>query len=114
MNVTTEQVGTISVVRVSGQLDSSTADAFSSRMIELAKAPTTRLVLDLEQVAYVSSAGLRVVLALFKQLKANGGALVLAAVHPRVQDILEIAGFTAILPVAPTTDAAIASLSQTR
>ncbi|MGE0448884.1 MAG: STAS domain-containing protein [Vicinamibacterales bacterium] len=111
MNVTTEQVGTIPVVRVSGQLDSSTADDFAQQMAAFEQAPGTRLVLDLEQVGYVSSAGLRVLLALFKKLKAGGGGLVLASVHPRVQDILEIAGFTSILPVSPTTPAAIQSFS---
>jgi len=73
-----------------------------------------RVVLDLAQVNYVASAGLRSLLLLSKQIKTRGGALVLASVHPRVHDVFEIAGFTTAFAIAGTTDAALASLQPAR
>ena len=112
LEVTTELVGTVHVVRVAGRMDTNTADGFDVRMHELVNPDAARLVLDLAQVNYMSSAGLRSLLVLIKQVKTLDGALVLAAVHPRVQDILNIAGFTAMFTIVPTTAEALARLQQ--
>jgi anti-sigma B factor antagonist len=114
LDVTIELSGTIRLVRVAGRLDTTTAEAFDARLLDVAGAEGAGVVLDLAQVSYVSSAGLRSLLVLLKQVKAHGGVLVLAAVHPRVQDIFEIAGFTTMFPAAPTTDAALAMLQPNR
>lgn len=114
MDVTTEMAGTILVVRAAGRLDSVTAEAFDARMLEVAAGPDTSVVLDLAQVSYVASAGLRSLLVLMKQVKAHGGALVLAAVHPRVQDILDIAGFTTMFAIVPTVEDGLTRLRPDR
>jgi anti-anti-sigma factor len=114
MDVTTELVGTVHIVRASGRLDSGTAEAFDARMQDVINTPDPRLVLDFSQLVYVSSMGLRSLLALAKKAHALGGALVLAAVQPRVQDILEIAGFTTMFAIVPTTEAALAQLQPDR
>ena len=114
MDVTTEMVGAILVVRAAGRLDSVTAETFDARLQEVAIEGDTHVVLDLAQVSYVASAGLRSLLLLMKRVKANGGALVLAAVHPRVQDILDIAGFTTMFAIVPTVDDGLARLQPGR
>lgn len=114
MDVTTEMAGTILVVHAAGRLDSVTAEAFDARLQELAIDDGARVVLDMAQVGYVASAGLRSLLVLMKQVKANGGALVLAAVHPRVQDILDIAGFTAMFAITPTVEDGLTRLQPER
>lgn len=114
MDVTTEMVGAILVVRAAGRLDSVTAEAFDARMQEVSIGRDTRVVLDLAQVNYVASAGLRSLLMLLKQVKAHGGALVLAAVHPRVQDILDIAGFTTMFAIVPTLEDGLTRLQPAR
>ena len=114
MDVTTEMVGAILVVRAAGRLDSVTAEAFDARLQEVAIDRDTHVVLDLAQVSYVASAGLRSLLVLMKRVKALGGALVLAAVHPRVQDILDIAGFTAMFAIVPTVEDGLTRLQLDR
>ena len=110
LEVTTELAGEVCVVHVAGRLDSMTSETFDARMQQIVPAGAARLVLDLAQVGYVSSAGLRSLLMLLKQVKAGAGALVLAAVHPRVQDILDIAGFTPMFAIVATPADALARL----
>jgi stage II sporulation protein AA (anti-sigma F factor antagonist) len=110
LDVTTERVGTVDVVRLSGRLDSITADVFDARVQPLAAGAAPQLVLDLTRINYVSSAGLRSLLTLLKQVRAQAGALALAGVHPRVLDILEIAGFTSMFTIAATPEDALARL----
>lgn len=112
LDVVIELIGAIHVVHAAGRLDSATAEAFDARMQQAIVAQGMQVVLDLAKVNYVSSAGLRSLLVLLKQVKALGGALVLSAVHPRVQDILDIAGFTAMFTIAPTPADALARLQQ--
>src|SRR5258707_11169834 len=92
MDVTTEMIGTVRIVRMAGKLDNDTAEAFDTRLRELLNAGDTRLVLDLAHVSYVSSMGLRSLLLVAKHVKTMGGALALAAVGRRVQEVLDIAG----------------------
>ena len=110
LEVTTEMVGAAQVVRVSGRLDTTTVEAFDAQMLGITSVDGARLALDLAHVSYVSSAGLRSLLMILKQLKAHGGRLVLAALHPRVKDILEIAGFTTMFTITPSVDVAVATL----
>src|SRR5262245_54842760 len=110
MDVTTETVGTIRIVRMAGKLDNNTVEAFDARMRELLAAGDTRLVLDFAHVTYVSSVGLRSLLLVAKHVQAARGFLTLAAVGPRVQEVFDIAGFTSIFAIAPTTEDALASM----
>ena len=112
--LTIEGVGDVQVVHVSGRLDTATTDRFDARMQQIVAPDAARLVLDLAHVNYVSSAGLRSLLSLLKRVKALSGSLVLAAVHPRVVDILEIAGFTPLFVLAATPDEALAQLQTPR
>ncbi len=114
LNVTTELAGTIQVVHAAGRLDSTTAGTFDVRIEQAVTAEGAQVVLDLAHVSYVSSAGLRSLLVLLKRVKALGGGLVLAAVPPRVQDILDISGFTGLFAIAPTPADALDRLSPGR
>jgi len=58
-------------------------------------------VLDLGEVDYISSAGLRVVLMLAKRQKQNAGKLVLCRLQPEVHEVVDISGFLSILTVVP-------------
>jgi anti-anti-sigma factor len=113
MDLTTERVGAVQIVRAAGRLDGESAEAFDVRIQQVVN-EDPRLVLDLAQVIYVSSMGLRSLLVLAKQIKALGGALVLAAIRPRVLDVLDIAGFTPMFAIEPTTDEALARLQPDR
>lgn len=96
-----EQVNEVTVLAPAGRLDSATSPKLGGRLASLAAVPQGRLVLDLARVDFVSSAGLRVILAAAKQARAANGRMVVCSVQPPVQEVLDISGFTTLLSIQP-------------
>ena len=69
------------------------------------------LVLDLSEMEYVSSAGLRCLMIAARQAKGRHGRMVVSAPQPVVAEILQISRFNLVLPVFGTTREALASVS---
>lgn len=109
MEITTHPHDHAIVMAVTGRLDAITAPDFER---EGATYTGVKLALDLAGLEYVSSAGLRSILALAKQLKTTGGALVLYNVTGLVKEVLEMSGFDSFLAMHPSLDAALADLAQ--
>lgn len=106
--ITSETLGGVEVVRLSGRLDSVNAPALEAAILAKVEGGTSRLVLDCADVAYVSSAGLRVFLIVAKKLKAYGGRLALSALRPEVREVFAISGFLQILSDHARLDDAVA------
>ena len=79
---------------VSGRVDTVTAPEFEAG---LKFGDATCVVLDLKDVPYMSSAGLRLLLTAHKTMMGNGGELQVANVQPVVKEVLDITGFSSIL-----------------
>jgi len=99
----------VTVMSVSGRLDSVTSGALDTEVKNRIAAGQTRLVLDLSALDYISSAGLRVFLIAARALR-DKGALGLAAPQPMVRQVLEIAGVTSLLKVYGSAADAVAAL----
>lgn len=108
MKVQQEQHGAVMVVSATGRVDSSTAKTFENAVIGAIGAGDCQLLLDLGGVDYMSSAGLRVLLMAAKRAKAGGGRFVLCSLNPRVQEVIEIAGFTSVLDIRTDRAGALA------
>lgn len=109
MQITTEQNGTVMVVSVAGSLDAMTAPELGQVFDQQIEAGNSRVVADLAEVDYTSSAGLRVLLAAVKGTRKLGGDLRLASVQEHVNKVLNLAGFTSIIKQYPDAAAAVAS-----
>jgi len=107
MNIDQKCVGTCVVVTVSGRLDASTAPEAEKVLTESMAAAEPRLVLDLAGVDYVSSAGLRVLLATAKRVKRERGRLVLCGLQEQVREVLEMSGMLPLFTVAADEAAAV-------
>jgi anti-anti-sigma factor len=83
-------------ISVEGKIDGATAPDLEGPLVEWLDQGETKIILDLQEVYYISSAGLRVVLLGAKRLQ-NKGRLVLAGLKPEVKEIFEMAGFDTIL-----------------
>lgn len=94
------------VVAVSGRLDAMTAPEFERGCADYSAG---RLVLDLSDLEYISSAGLRSILTLAKRLKASGGTLALCGLNGLVQEVFTVSGFDNFLPVFADLDLACAA-----
>ena len=92
INTTTE--GSRMTIAVSGRVDTVTAPELEAA---LKFGNATCVVLDLANVPYMSSAGLRLLLAAHKTMMGNGGELQVANAQESVREVLDITGFSDIL-----------------
>lgn len=109
MEFSVEQRNQTAVVSVAGSVDALTAGEVTNFLNTQLQAGSSRLVLDLSKVDYVSSAGLRTILATLKEARTKGGDLRLAAIQPNVQKVLQMSGFTSILKTYADVELAVAS-----
>lgn len=107
MDMTTTETDGVTVVRVAGRIDSSTSAAFQDQM-QAAVRTGPRVVLDLQKTAFVSSAGLRVVLMTAKATKAAAGRFALFGLVPAVHDVFKLSGFAQIVTILASEAEAIA------
>ncbi len=107
MNVTVEQVRELPIVVISGRLDTVTAPAFDAQLGPFLASPHPRILVDLAEVTYISSAGLRSVLHLVKHAASHGGRLGLFGAQPQIMEVIEISGFPSLLDVYPDREAAL-------
>lgn len=98
MNITKTQNGDKTVIALSGRLDTTTAPQLQEILIP--EFNTSKQVeLDFAGLAYVSSAGLRVLLMGEKTAKAKDGSMTLTHVSPEIMEVFEMTGFSGILKV---------------
>ena len=98
MKLTAEKNGTELTVRLSGELNTLTAPELAA-LLDQELGGVESLTLDFAECDYVSSAGLRVLLGTFKQMKAAQGSMELANVGENFRDVLENTGLDAVFGV---------------
>ena len=86
-----------------GRLDAVTAESAEPAIME-AVADKGRYLYDLSSLAYISSAGLRVLLATTKAIKRHEGRFVMAAPNANIRHILNISGFASLFPLVDTVE----------
>ncbi|MCI0394438.1 MAG: STAS domain-containing protein [Chloroflexi bacterium] len=112
MEVTVNKQGQVTVVTIVGSLDALTAGEVASFLSDQIRQGEIRLVADFSQVDYITSAGLRTILATLKEARSQGGDLRLAGAQPNVHKVLQMSGFTNILKFYPEMNAAVVSFSE--
>ncbi|MCC7275922.1 MAG: STAS domain-containing protein [Alphaproteobacteria bacterium] len=99
MRIVEEPFGKGVVVKPIGRLDSTTAPAAEQTIRDALTRSGHRLLLDMAELDYVSSAGLRVVLAAAKQSTAANGRFIVCELRPQVRQVFELSGFTRIITI---------------
>ena len=102
MNFETTKIDGVTLVAMEGNLDTNTSVDAQDHINGLIDDGAAKLVVDFEQVDFVSSAGLRVLLATAKKLGGVGGNLRICGLNEAVNEVFEISGFSTILEVFPT------------
>jgi anti-anti-sigma factor len=98
----------MTVISIAGSIDALTAAAVTKYFKQELEGGHPRIVVDLSGVDFMSSAGLRALLAALKQSRQMSGDLCLAAAKPGVERVLKMSGFTSILRTYTTVDEAMA------
>ena len=99
MEITVRESGDIRVVELEGSLDTGTAPVLNGRLDELTAEGVSKILIVLTGIDFVSSAGLRVLLATTKKLRKTGGDLRLCGLNETVQEVFEISGFDTLMKV---------------
>jgi len=111
MELVTIQDGAVMSVAVKGRLDSVGADLLKSRLSQLIESGTTSLVIDFGQVAYISSAGFRVLLVASRSLEQANGALALSGIGGEAMRLFDLAALTEMFTILPDRLQAVAALA---
>lgn len=109
-----EQAGDVRILALSGRLDTETAADVELALQDLLGAGERQFLIDLSGIGYVSSAGLRVLLALAKQLDGGKGSLRLCGLNASVAQVFEVAGFSKLFAIFSDRAAALGQVAKTR
>ena len=97
----------IAIVELEGSLDTNTSTDAQEHLDGLMDAGQTKIVIDFQNVDFVASSGLRILLATAKRLKANGGSLRICGLNESVNEVFEMSGFSTILNVFDSREDAL-------
>jgi anti-sigma B factor antagonist len=109
LRLTTEELGQVSVARLEGEVDKLAIEEARSQLDPLAAAG--RLVIDLDRVSFIDSAGLHALFDLGRQARASRGSVALAvSLTSPVARVVEIVRLADAMPVRESVDEAAAAL----
>jgi len=107
MELNSRKEGDTVIVSVKGRIDAVTAPDFEKYLAEQADKSEKSLIVNMKELYYISSAGLRAVLGATKKLKEKRGDMILAEVQDTVREVFEIAGFNTFLKIFDTEKSAL-------
>jgi anti-sigma B factor antagonist len=95
------------VLFLTGRLDSNTSPELEKTILPVLKECEGVLILDFNEVDYISSAGLRVLLLAAKIIGKSDGNLIICGMKEFIKEVFNIAGFTAIFNIVGTLEEAL-------
>ncbi len=111
MNITTDTIDSVAVVKLSGDIDGKTAPDAQQQIMPLIE-EHKKLLLDMSDVAYMSSAGLRVMLLLYRQAASQDGQIALTGLSEEIEDTMSATGFLDFFTTCESVDAGVAALKE--
>ncbi len=100
----------VMVAELMGDIDAKTAPEVRDKVLPLI-VPGSKILLDLTKVPYLSSAGLRVLLLLYRQVSSKDGKIVLVGLSEEITDIMAITGFLDFFITSDTIEAGLVAIS---
>jgi anti-sigma B factor antagonist len=110
MKIAQKIFNNIPVLTVSGRIDATTSEDFKGTLDSFIDGNYATILIDLAGVEYISSMGLRILLAAQKKLRQKKGDVRLAALQPFVAEVFEIAGFAKLFKIYPTEAEALSQM----
>lgn len=113
MNTEITNKGSHTVVSPDGKLDAFSSEQLETQIVKLIDGGVQRMIMDLSNVSFVSSAGLRVLLLATQKLRGQG-RFALCGMNPYVTEVIEMVGFHNLIEIFPDLDQAEIAMSQTQ
>ncbi len=111
MELRTERQNATLVAKVEGRVDGVTAREFENTIKSAISEEDTAVIVDFEGVSYISSAGLRVILLIAKDLRKRDAKFALCSLAEPIQEVFNITGFDKIIRVHGTREEAVTDVT---
>lgn len=105
MNVDITTKENMTIISIEGSIDSKTAGELQSKIMGKVS-ETDKVLLDLTKVDFVSSAGLRLLLMIYRQIKSKNGKIILVGVCDEIKDVMSMTGFINFFEFSQTIEEA--------
>lgn len=111
MDINVKTVDNVTVAEIGGELDGATAPLAEVQLLPLAQ-QGQRLLIDMSHLTYMSSAGLRIVLKLYRTITGKNGQIALAGASDYIRDTMAMTGFLSFVPTYDSPSAGLKALRQ--
>jgi anti-anti-sigma factor len=111
ITIAEEQNGEVTVVGITGRVDSNTAKSFEERLTGLFQSGRNRVVVDFKHLVYISSAGCRVLLVASRLAERSNGQLALCNLTADILRVFELGGLTDFFAIYPSREEGLAKLA---
>ena len=109
MEIRDKKEGEVVILEPIGRIDTNTASEFESKIVEVMDNGANRFVVDLKEIDYISSAGLRVFLMAIKKLKSMDGSFIICSMSDHIKEVFDISGFTPIFTITADQTSGVAA-----
>jgi anti-anti-sigma factor len=99
------------LVSVDGRLDQQETELFETYLTKLLDKGHNRLLIDLSEVTYVNSGGLRCLVTVWRKAQEQGGDVFLCSLNERISQLFDVVGFSKVFNIYSSQDSAIQDLT---
>ncbi|MBZ0181409.1 MAG: STAS domain-containing protein [Melioribacteraceae bacterium] len=99
MEIIIDKTETLTEIKLAGRLDSNTSQKLETELIDLINSSSENILVNLDELNYISSSGLRVFLLAAKSLDTKGMRLKLCGMKNYIKEVFDIAGFSSIFDI---------------
>ncbi|MGF1485974.1 MAG: anti-sigma factor antagonist [Prochloraceae cyanobacterium] len=103
MEIHTNSIADVKIVAIAGDIDANTAPKVTETVLPLVT-PASKILVNMTEVVYMSSAGLRSLLSLYRQTTAKDGKIVLVGLSEDILDTMSVTGFLDFFTVCDTVE----------
>ena len=111
MKINAEREGGTVIAKANGRIDSSNSREFHSSLEAVITEDVTAVVLDFEDVSYISSAGMRAILLTARDLQKNSIKFALCSMDDSISEVFKISGFDKIIPIHSSQSEALTAVA---
>ncbi len=109
MEINVQKQDSINIVALAGRLDTTNYSELEKKLFELIEKNEIKIIVDCNDLEYVSSSGLRIFLMGLKKINAANGRFVLCRLQDNIKEIFEISGFSTVFEIFNSIDEAAGS-----